>query len=77
QSIARIKLMLTKQNVVECAAIVRHVTPLGERQTRSNYRVGLSFAKLPPAMGVMIQRYITKVEHERRNLANKASDRKR
>lgn len=77
QRIARLKLTLTKQNAIECAAVVRHVTPLGERQARSNYRIGVAFSNLPPAMGVMIQRYITKVEHERRNLANKASDRKR
>ncbi|MGZ5818848.1 MAG: flagellar brake protein [Burkholderiaceae bacterium] len=77
QRIARLKLILSKQQSVECAAVVRHVTPLGERQVRPNYRVGVSFADLPPAMGVSIQRYITKVEHDRRNLANKASDRKK
>jgi c-di-GMP-binding flagellar brake protein YcgR len=70
EEIARVKLPLTKQHVVECAAIVRHVTPLGER-TRAQYRVGVSFSNLPPATGVMIQRYITRIEHERRNLANK------
>jgi flagellar brake protein len=77
ESIARLKLVLSKQHVIECAAVVRHVTPLSERQVRPNYRVGISFANLPPAMGVSIQRYITRIEHERRNLANKASERKR
>lgn len=77
ETIPRLKLALSKQQIVECPAIVRHVTPLSERQIRPNYRVGVSFSNLPPAMGVMIQRYITKVEHERRNLANKGSDRRR
>lgn len=75
ETVPRLKLVLGKQSVIECAAIVRHVTPLGERQARSNYRVGVSFADLSPATGVLIQRYITRIEHERRNLANKASDR--
>ena len=78
QSIGRIKLIFEKDKVLTCAAVVRHVTQLGEKQIRANYRVGLSFADLPPSTGVLIQRYITKVEHERRNLANKSkAERKR
>jgi len=78
QDIHRLKLILTKQNAIECAAVVRHITPLGEKKIRPNYRVGVSFADLPPAMGVTIQRYITKIEHERRTLSNKSrGDRRR
>jgi c-di-GMP-binding flagellar brake protein YcgR len=77
QGIGRMKLMLTKQHMIECAATVRHITPLGERQIRQNYRVGVSFTDLSPAKAVVIQRYITKVEHERRMLANKGKERRR
>jgi c-di-GMP-binding flagellar brake protein YcgR len=77
QTIPRLRLMLGKQQAIECAAVVRHITPLGERQIRPNHRVGVSFSNLPPATGVMIQRYITKIEHERRNTAQKGPGRRR
>lgn len=73
QSIGRLRLALTKLRGIECGAIVRHVTPLGDKQAHPNYRVGVSFSDLPPAMGVVIQRYITKVEHERRKLVKRSS----
>ena len=68
QKIARIRLALPKQRPINCAAVVRHVTLLADRQGSARYRVGLSFAGLPPALGVAIQRFITKMELERRGL---------
>lgn len=69
QTIARVNLALPKQRAINCAAVVCHVTHIGDRQSGAHYRVGLSFADLSPAMGVAIQRYITRIEHERRGLA--------
>lgn len=68
QRIARLHLLLPKQRPIYCEAVVRHVTLLADRQGSARYRVGLSFAGLPPALGVAIQRFITRVEHERRGL---------
>jgi c-di-GMP-binding flagellar brake protein YcgR len=66
--IARIVLALPKQRSIDCMAQVRHVTHLGERADGNRYRVGLAFLNLPAQVGVAIQRYITKIEHQRRGL---------
>jgi len=66
--IARLQLLLPKQPSIECAVVMRHTTILSERPNGTNYRIGVSFSGLPPATGVTIQRYITKIEHERRKL---------
>lgn len=68
QNIARIMLALPKQHAIECAAQVRHVTPVGDRQHAQRYRVGIAFSALSAATGVAIQRYITQIEHQRRGL---------
>lgn len=49
-------------------AVVHHITEL---QTRSGpqWRIGLEFIKLPYAEENRVQRYIAKVEHERRELS--------
>ncbi|WP_158592297.1 flagellar brake protein [Noviherbaspirillum sedimenti] len=68
QEIGRMQLALPWQILIDCAAQVRHVTQTSERQDGSRYRVGLSFTDLAPATGVAIQRFITKIEHQRRGL---------
>ncbi len=68
EKIARARVLLTKQRSVDCDAVVRHTTVLAERANESHYRIGVAFSDLPSSMGVMIQRYITKTEHERANL---------
>lgn len=68
QEIGRMQLALPWQSVVDCAAQVRHVTQTSVHQDGSRYRVGLSFTDLAPATGVAIQRFITKIEHQRRGL---------
>lgn len=70
QQIARLRLPLQGQVAIQCAVQVRHVTPMGERQDGIRFRVGVSFIDLPPATGVAIQRFITKIEHQRRGQAN-------
>ncbi len=68
QEIARLTLALQKKQGIDCAAQVRHVTHLADRHDGSRYRVGVAFSELPSAMAVTIQRYITKIEHQRRGL---------
>lgn len=67
-TIPDLKLSLPKLRAIECSAVVRHVTHLADRRGAKRYRVGMSFSDLPPAMGVAIQRYVVKVEHDRRSL---------
>lgn len=66
QNIARLRLPLPDKSLIECAAQIRHVTPVSERHGETRYRVGVSFTDLPPATAVAIQRLITKIEHQRR-----------
>ena len=68
QIIARLTLKLPWPVTVDCAAQVRHVTQIAERQDGNRYRIGLSFVHLAPSAGVAIQRYITRIEHQRRGL---------
>ncbi|WP_164931933.1 flagellar brake protein [Janthinobacterium sp. 17J80-10] len=68
QVIARLALKLPLPVTIDCAAQVRHVTQIAERQEGDRYRIGLSFVDLAPAASVAIQRYITRIEHERRGL---------
>ncbi len=72
QEIARVQLALPGPVFIDCAAQVRHVTPISERQDGTRYRVGLSFVDLPSAAAVAIQRFITKTEHQRRGLESGA-----
>ena len=72
QEIARVQLALPGPVFIDCAAQVRHVTPISERQDGTRYRVGLSFVDLPSAAAVAIQRFITKTEHQRRGLESSA-----
>lgn len=68
-TIPDLKLSLPKLRTIECSAVVRHVTHLADRRGEKRYRVGMSFSDLPPKMGVAIQRYVVKVEHDRRSLS--------
>ncbi|TCS37845.1 c-di-GMP-binding flagellar brake protein YcgR [Paucimonas lemoignei] len=70
QHIARLHLPLPGQVDVQSAAQIRHVTPMVERPDGVRFRVGVSFADLAPATGVAIQRFITKIEHQRRGQDN-------
>jgi c-di-GMP-binding flagellar brake protein YcgR len=66
--VAQLNLVLPKLKAIECAAIVRHVTHLSDRRGARRLRVGMSFTGLPASVGVAIQRYVVKVEHDRRNM---------
>ncbi|MBS0307355.1 MAG: flagellar brake protein [Proteobacteria bacterium] len=70
QHIARLvfQLPLQKRQAIDCPAVVRHVTALSDRQGSMRSRVGVSFSDLALTTAVAIQRYIIRVEHERRNL---------
>jgi c-di-GMP-binding flagellar brake protein YcgR len=64
----RLHLPFTKKLVINCTAIVRHVTHIADRFDGPHYRVGVSFFDLPASTGVSIQRYILKIELERRGM---------
>jgi c-di-GMP-binding flagellar brake protein YcgR len=71
-TIAKLELTLPKLHLIECSAIVRHVSQAVDFHGTIRQRIGLSFADLPPGRGVSIQRYIVKVEHDRRNMTNES-----
>lgn len=68
--IAHVLIQLTSKARLDCAGIVRHVT-LVDRNGPGRYRIGVEFSDLPHAMEVAIQRYIIKIEYERRKLLMK------
>lgn len=68
QLIARLTMTLPWPVTIDCAAQVRHVTQIAERPEGKRYRIGLSFIELAPAAAVAIQRFITRIEHQRRGL---------
>lgn len=51
-----------------CAATVRHVTELESRTGLRQWRLGLQFEHLPAADEQRIQRYIARIERDRRDL---------
>lgn len=71
ESIARIFLTLGKQRAIGCGAVIRHATHVADKFDGPHYRVGMSFTDLPPETAVAIQRFIIKVELERRGLPAK------
>lgn len=52
-----------------CAASLRHVTELESRTGQRQWRLGLQFDALPAADEQRIQRYIVRIERERRELS--------
>lgn len=66
-SIAHIVIWISDKKRLDCIGIVRHIS-LIDRQGKGRYRVGIEFMNLPHAMEVAIQRYIIKIEYERRKL---------
>lgn len=52
-----------------CAATLRNITELEGRAGLRLFRIGLQFNDLPTADANRIQRYIARLEHERRDLA--------
>ena len=68
QEISRVHMPLMKLKDIRCAAQIRHVTHLTDKHDGPRYRIGLSFVGLPAPTGVMIQRYIIKIELARRGL---------
>ena len=67
-NIAHIVIWISEKKRIDCVGIVRHIS-LIDRQGKGRYRVGIEFIKLPHAMEVVIQRYIIKIEYERRKLS--------
>lgn len=68
QDIPRLMLPLAEHGLINCSAVVRHVTHISDLVTGARYRVGVQFADLPAIAGVTIQRYIVKVEQQRRSI---------
>ncbi|MFZ6654373.1 flagellar brake protein [Undibacterium sp. TJN19] len=68
--IARIIIPLGIRNIVQCEAVVRHITMM-ERTKTGKHRIGMSFSNLPHDMDVAIQKHINQLEYERRKLLPK------
>ena len=66
-SIDHVVIWISDKKRLDCAGIVRHISQI-DRQGKGRYRVGIEFVNLPHAMEVAIQRYIIKIEYERRKL---------
>lgn len=69
RTIARVNLQLPGHGKIDCPVILRHATNLATDEPNPPYRIGVEFSGLPQEMGAAIQRYIIKMEHERRSLA--------
>lgn len=69
-SIAHIVIWISDKKRLDCVGIVRHISII-DRQGKGRYRVGIEFINLPHVMEVAIQRYIIKIEYERRKLLAK------
>ena len=69
-SIAHIVIWVSDRKRLDCVGMVRHIS-LIDRQGKGRYRVGIEFVNLPHQMEVAIQRYIIKIEYERRKLLAK------
>ena len=69
-SIAHIVIWVSDRKRLDCVGTVRHIS-LIDRQGKGRYRVGIEFVNLPHQMEVAIQRYIIKIEYERRKLLAK------
>jgi c-di-GMP-binding flagellar brake protein YcgR len=69
-SIAHVVIWISEKKRLDCVGVVRHISVI-DRQGKGRYRVGIEFKDLPHAMEVAIQRYIIKIEFERRKLLAK------
>ncbi|MBI3283821.1 MAG: flagellar brake protein [Burkholderiales bacterium] len=68
--VPRIRIALSAKSKIDCIGSVRHVTQI-EHHGQGRYRVGVAFSGLPHVLEVAIQRYIIKIEYERRKLLMK------
>ncbi|CAN5372030.1 hypothetical protein BH11PSE11_BH11PSE11_31840 [soil metagenome] len=68
QTIARVSLLLPELGGIDCSVTLRHSTGLANDEVLLRYRIGLGFSGLLPAMRAAIQRYIIKLEQERRGM---------
>lgn len=60
---------LSKATNMRCHALVRHVTHVGESNSKKNYRVGIAFQQLPGKFQVAVQRYLTEIALQRRHVS--------
>jgi c-di-GMP-binding flagellar brake protein YcgR len=69
--IARVSFTIAKNRIIQSAAVIRHVSRIGNPRDSTTYRVGMSFQNLPATQGILIQRHILEIEHQRRALLKK------
>ncbi|CAN5724624.1 flagellar brake protein [soil metagenome] len=69
-TLAHVMIALSDKTKLDCSGIVRHISSI-DRHGSGRYRVGVEFMQLPHKMEVAIQRYIIKIEYERRKLLMK------
>ncbi len=60
---------LRESGMIHCALEVRYVTPVESRTGKALWHMGCRFIDLPPAAETLIQRFMAKIEAERRTLA--------
>lgn len=64
------KIMLPDEGLLVATLCVRSLTEVTSRSGAQLFRVGCEFVELPPARLTLVQRYITRVERERRARLN-------
>lgn len=70
ETVAHVVIALSDKTRLDCSGIIRHIS-LIDRNGKGRYRVGVKFIDLPHVVEVAIQRYIIKIEYERRKLLMK------
>lgn len=69
-TVAHVMIALSDKTKLQCSGVVRHIS-LIDRNGAGRYRIGVEFVDLPHVMEVAIQRYIIKIEYQRRKLLMK------
>jgi c-di-GMP-binding flagellar brake protein YcgR len=70
ETVAHVVIALSDKIRLDCSGMIRHISQI-DRNGKGRYRVGVKFIDLPHVVEVAIQRYIIKIEYERRKLLMK------
>jgi c-di-GMP-binding flagellar brake protein YcgR len=71
QDIPHLRMTFPSKRSVDSSCVVRHITQISQHLGGTRYRVGVAFQDLPRPMEIAIQRYLIKLEYERRKLLAK------
>jgi c-di-GMP-binding flagellar brake protein YcgR len=70
ETVAHVVIALSDKTRLDCSGMIRHISQI-DRNGKGRFRVGVKFIDLPHVVEVAIQRYIIKIEFERRKLLMK------